>query len=280
MNKPARNSILCPNCRKLISEDESRCPFCGIQTPGARWRNNALTRGWGTGETMIKAILYINIGLYVFSLLLNPGRMGLGFNPLGMLSPDTDSIRWLGAAGTWQMSRAGGWWTLLTANYLHGSALHIIFNLMALHQLSPLIAQLYGPYRFFAIYTLSGVAGFWISYLVGIPLTIGASAALCGLIGAAIYYGKSRGGLFGQVIYKQIGGWALSILIFGFVVPGINNWAHIGGMAAGAFFGLLLGYTERSRETLSHRLLAGGCALATILALLWGVLRGFIFWFQ
>jgi rhomboid protease GluP len=280
MNKPVRNSILCPNCRKLISEDEARCPFCGIQTPGARWRNNALTRGWGSGETLIKAILYTNVGLYVFSLLLDPARIGLGLNPLGLLSPSNDILRLLGAAGTWQMSHKGAWWTLLTANYLHGSALHIILNLMALHQISPLIVQLYGPNRFFAIYTLTGVAGFWISYLVGIPLTIGASASLCGLIGAAIYYGKSRGGLFGQVIYKQIGGWALSILIFGFVVPGINNWAHIGGMSAGLLFGLLLGYQERLRENFSHRLLAGGCALATILTLLWGVLRGLNYWFH
>ncbi len=278
MNKPARNSILCPNCRKLISGDESRCPFCGIPTPGARWRNNPLTRGWGSGETLVRAILYTNIGMYVFSLLLNPGRMGIGFNPLGMFSPDQNSLIVLGATGVIPMRFSAGWWTLLTANYLHGSAMHIIFNLIVLHQLSPLVTQLYGPYRYFVIYTLSGVAGFWISYIVGVPLTIGASAALCGLIGAAIYYGKSRGGLFGQVIYKQIGVWALSILLFGFLVPGINNWAHIGGMAAGALFGLLLGYQERAKETFTHRLLAGGCALATVLALLWGVLRGFLYW--
>jgi rhomboid protease GluP len=278
MNKPARNSILCPNCRKLISEDEARCPFCGIQTPGSRWKNNPLTRGWGSGETLVRAILYTNIGMYLLSLLLNPGSMGLGFNPLGLLSPDQNGLAALGATGTLLMNRSAGWWTLLSANYLHGSALHIFFNLMALYQISPLISQLYGPYRYFIIYTLSGMAGFWASYLVGIPLTIGASAALCGLIGAALYYGKSRGGLFGQAIYKQIGGWALSILLFGFVVPGINNWAHIGGMAAGAFVGLLLGYHERARETVFHRLLAGGCALATILALLWGVVRGLLYW--
>src|SRR4030066_227631 len=97
MNKPARNSILCPNCRKLISEDEARCPFCGIQTPGSRWKNNPLTRGWGSGETLVRAILYTNIGMYLLSLLLNPGSMGLGFNPLGLLSPDQNGLAALGA---------------------------------------------------------------------------------------------------------------------------------------------------------------------------------------
>jgi rhomboid protease GluP len=278
MNRPSRKSILCPNCRKLISEDEARCPFCGIQTPGSRWKNNLLTRGWGSGDNLIRIIIYVNIGMYLLSWLIHPRMLGAGLNPLRLFSPDQNTLAALGATGTLLMNRGGGWWTLLTANYLHGSILHIFFNMMALYQIGPLIAQMYGAYRFLAIYTLSGVIGFWISYIAGIPLTIGASAALCGLIGAALYYGKSRGGMFGQAVYKQVGGWALFILLFGFMVPGINNWAHIGGMAAGAATGLVLSYNERSRETLVHRMLAGGCMLATVLALAWGLFRGVLFW--
>jgi rhomboid protease GluP len=62
------------------------------------------------------------------------------------------------------------------------------------------------------------------------------------------------------------------------MVPGINNWAHIGGMTAGAAIGLLLSYNERSRESFAHRMIAGGCMLATALALVWGIFRGFLFW--
>ncbi|RJQ86871.1 MAG: rhomboid family intramembrane serine protease [Desulfobacteraceae bacterium] len=280
MNRPSRNSILCPNCRKLISEDESRCPFCGIQAPGSRWKNNPLTRGWGSGEQIIRTIIYANVGMYLFSLLLNPRRLGLGFNPLGLLAPDQNSLAVLGATGTFLMNLSSGWWTLLSANYLHGSIFHIFFNMIALYQIGPLVTQLYGPYRFFAIYTLSGIGGFWISFMAGIPLTLGASAALCGLIGAALYYGKHRGGLFGLAIYKQVGGWALFILLFGFLVPGINNWAHMGGMAAGALCGVLLGYQEKSREKLSHRLIAAGCLAVSALALAWGVLQGVYYWIQ
>lgn len=280
MNRPARNSILCPNCRKLVSGDEPRCPFCGIQTPGSRLKNNPLMRGWGSGESLVHIVIYTNIGMYLLSLLLNPRMMGMGFNPLGLLAPDQHSLAVLGATGTLLMNQSAGWWTLLTANYLHGSVLHIFFNMMALYHISPLITQLFGPYRYFAIYTLSGAGGFWISYAAGIPLTIGASAALCGLIGAALYYGRSRGGLFGQSVYKQVGIWALFILIFGLMVPGINNWAHIGGMATGALVALLLGYHEKSREKLAHRMLAAGCMAATALALLWGIFRGIMFWFS
>ncbi|MDA8141305.1 MAG: rhomboid family intramembrane serine protease [Desulfobacteraceae bacterium] len=278
MNRPVRNSIICPNCRKLISIDEPRCPFCGIQAPGSRWKNNPLTRGWGSGEQLIKIILYVNIGMYVLSLLLVPRRIGFGFNPFGLLSPNSESLAILGATGTWLMHRTSGWWTLLAANYLHGSAMHILFNMLAFYQLAPLVTQLYGPYRFFIIYTGSGVLGFLLSYFAGIPITIGASAALCGLIGAAIYYGKHRGGLFGNAIYRQVGGWALGVLVFGIMVPQVNNWAHVGGMISGALIGMLLGYIEKSRETATHKMMAGVCAAATALALAWGVLRGILVW--
>ena len=166
------------------------------------------------------------------------------------------------------------WWTLLSANYLHGSILHILFNMLALRQIIPLVGHLYGINRLIVLYTLTGIAGFWVSYVAGIPFTIGASAALCGLIGAALYYGRSRGGLFGDAIYRQIGGWALGIFIIGFLIPGINNWGHGGGMAAGVLLGLLLGYRERSDEQPWHAMLAAVCMAATGLVLAWMLLSG------
>lgn len=277
MNRPARKSLLCPNCRKLISTDESRCPFCGIPTPGARWKNNLLTRGWGSGEALMKAIIYTNIGMFLISLLISSGVMRTGFNPLHFLSPSTNGLAVLGATGTYLMGKTG-WWTLISANYLHGGALHIFFNMMALNHIGLLIIQLFGTYRFFTIFTLSGAAGFYISYVAGVPITVGASAALCGMIGAALYYGKNRGGLFGQTVYKQVGGWAVTILLFGFLVPQVNNWAHIGGMLAGGAMAMAMGYNEKRREGIGHRVLAGGCMVVTVLVLLWSLLRGLLFW--
>lgn len=277
MNRPVRNSILCPNCRKLISEDEERCPFCGIRGPGSRIKNNPLTRGWGSGETLVRAIIYVNIGMYALSLILGPKGIQISANPLSMLAPDFNILAVLGATGRWVVKPPSGLWTLLTANYLHGSLIHIAFNMIALWQISPLIVQLFGPYRYFIIYTLSGVAGFWISYMAGVPLTIGASASLCGLIGAALFYGKSRGGMFGQIVYRQIGTWALFIILSGFMIASINNWAHIGGMAVGALVAFLADYKERKREGLAHRMIAGGCMVATVLALLWGLFRALLY---
>lgn len=274
-----KKSLLCPNCRRLISRDEPNCPYCGIKSPGIWWKNNGFLRLFHSSELFLAWLSGLNIALFVLSLIMNPGGMGLGMNPFGFLSPDNRSLLLLGATGTMPIDVLHRWWSLISASYLHGSLLHLIFNLIALRQIGTLVIQEYGLARMFSIYTLGGIGGFLLSYLAGVPLTIGASAAVCALIGAALYYGKSRGGNYGQQVYQQIGGWAISIFVFGLLVPGINNWAHGGGMAVGILCGLLLGYQENRRELLGHRLLGTACAVTTILVLLWGVTTAVIYRF-
>jgi rhomboid protease GluP len=269
-----RRSILCPNCRKLISQDEPRCPHCGIAKPGSWWKNNIGARVFFGTDQVIKWIIYANVTLYIISLLLHPWSSGISLNPLALLSPSNKGLLLLGATGTVPIDRLGRWWTLISANYLHGGVFHILFNMIAFRQIAPFVLREYGINRMVIIYTLSGVIGFLVSYLAGIPFTIGASAAVCGLIGATLYYGKSRGGLYGQTIFKQIGAWALGIFLFGLLMPGINNWGHGGGIFAGVVLGVLLGYKERARERIVHRVIAGACIIITILVLAWAVGSG------
>ena len=279
MTRSQRRSILCPNCKKLISADEPRCPHCGIARPGSRLKNNLFTRLFLGTDQIIKAIVFVNVGMYIISLLLGPWSSGFSLNPLSLLSPSNRSLLLLGATGTVPIDRLHRWWTLISANYLHVGLLHILFNLIALRQIAPLVIREFGPHRMVILYFLTGIIGFLVSYLAGVQLTIGASAAVCGLIGASLYYGKSRGGIYGQAIYRQIGAWALGIFIFGLLVPSINNWGHGGGMVAGAMLGFVLGYGEKRRERLLHRILAGLCVVATLLILLWAIGSGIYFRF-
>ena len=235
------------------------------------------TRGFSNGERLIHTIIAVNAGMYLLSLLMSSRESHLSANPMQFLSPDSHGLLLLGATGTIPIDRFHHWWTLGSASYLHGGILHILFNMLALRQISPLVVREYGTNRMIVVYTLSGVCGFVISYLAGVSFTIGASAAVCGLIGAALYYGKRRGGIYGQAIYRQVGGWAIGIVLFGLIVPGINNWAHGGGMAAGILLGLLLGYHERKRENRLHRLLGGLCISATAAILLWAVFTGMFY---
>jgi len=219
----------------------------------------------------IKGIIYVNALMFALAILLRFQGISFSMNPLTFLSPDSRSLLMLGATGTVPINSMHRWWTLLSANYLHGGILHILFNMMAFRQISVLIVREYGIHRMFTIFTLGGIIGFWISYLAQTPFTIGSSAAICSLIGAALYYGKSRGGVYGQAIYRQIGGWVIVLFLFGFTIPGIDNWGHSGGIAAGILLGLLFGYHERKKETRLHKTLAHLCALATVAVLFWAI---------
>jgi len=271
MTNPTRHAILCPRCRRLISADEHLCPHCGLAKPASPFKNNKIARSLFFEPQIFKVLMWVNIAMFVVSILLNPRTIRLDLNPLSFLAPDSLSLMRLGATGTIPIDQMGRWWTLVSANYLHGGILHIFFNLMALNQIAPLVQREFGRNRFIIIYTIGGIGGFYVSYLAGVAFTIGASAALCALLGAAVYYGKSRGGIYGQAIYRQIGGWALAVLAFGLVIPGINNWGHGGGFIAGALLGMVLSYNEKRPESRVLGLLAALCIGLTLLALIWAL---------
>jgi len=275
-----RRSLLCPNCGLLISVSEQACPYCGLKAPGARWRHLPVFKLLADPAALVKAVIGVNIGMFALSLLLDPRALAMALNPLGLLSPSDASLLVLGATGTLPIDNYHRWWTLVSAGYLHGGLLHIFFNMAAFRNLAPLLAREFGTSRFIIIYTLGGVFGFWVSYLAGVNLTIGASAGICGLVGAALYYGKSRGGTYGTALYKQVGMWVVLMAVFGFVVPGINNWGHGGGIFSGALLGYLMGYSERKRETAWHKTLAALCLVATGLILAWAVLTSLYYRFS
>jgi rhomboid protease GluP len=269
-----RNSLLCPNCRRLVSRSEPVCPYCGLKKPGSIWKDNIFTRTSGDDASILRVILIANIVMFILSLALDPRSASFSGHPFSFLTPSNGSLMVLGATGSVPLFEYQRWWSLISASYLHGSLLHIVFNMIALHQLGPLLIREYGVSRTIVIYTLGGIGGYLISTLMGVRFTIGASAAVCGLIGAALFYGKNRGGIYGNAVYRQIGGWAVGIFIFGLLVPGINNWGHGGGMLVGAVVGALVGYQERSPETIRHKFLGTLCLIGTAAVLLWSIANG------
>ena len=219
---------------------------------------------------IIEYIIYVNIGFYILSLFFFPVSLNL-LNPLYALAPSLKSIVLLGATGTYPIDKMGRWWTLLSANYLHGSLLHIVFNMFAAKYLGAITGHLYGRKRMFIIYTISGIASSFASYIMGVKFSIGASGCICGLVGAAFHYGKSRGAMFKDVVFKQVRGWIIGLFIIGFM-PNINNWGHLGGLVTGIIMGFLLGYQEKRKDTLSDAVLYGISLSLTLFALLWAII--------
>jgi len=264
-----RNSVPCSHCGRQIEGNQASCPWCGTARPGFWSRLGRPTDGESGdlgGDLLIKGIIAANVAFYLISLFLSRQR-GFSANPLRFLSPDHNSLLLLGATGAVPVLELGRFWTLISASFLHGGLLHILFNMMALRQIGPWVSSEFGPSRMFIIYTLSGVAGYLVSSFAGVPFTIGASASVCGLIGALFFFGKSRGGNYGAAVTREVSGWLVSLVLFGLVMPGINNWGHGGGIVGGVVLGKLLGYREDGAEAAGHRLLALACLLGTILVL-------------
>ena len=262
-----RKSILCPNCRKLISRDEPACPYCGLIRPGLH-NTAGIIRKIFLGSDPVRTIIYVNIALYVLSLILGGVSTEGSFN---FLSPSSQSLFLLGASGTIPVIGAHRYWTLISASFLHGGILHIAFNMMALYQLGPFVLREFGFHRFINLYIITGICGFAVSVLFGVPFTIGASASICGLIGAIIYFGKSRGDHYGEIIYKEAMGWVVGLIVFGLIFSGINNWAHGGGILSGIGLAFLMGYNDNKQESAWIKLLAYACILITVLVLIWAV---------
>lgn len=274
-----KRAMLCPKCRRLIGSDETFCSWCGTKKTAIWWRIFNATGGAFAGDWLIRGIIITNISFYILSLLYS-SRTGLSANPLSFLSPDRTSLLVLGATGTVPIEIYGRSLTILSANYLHGGIFHIIFNMMALRQIAPGVVQEFGVGRFFVIYTLGGVFGYIVSFVAGIPFTIGASAAVCSLIGALLYFGYSRGGSYGSIVFREVIGWIISLALFGLLMPGINNWAHGGGVVGGILLGMLLGYEERRPQKYWHQILAVLCALTTFAVLAWVLFWAVLLFFK
>ena len=141
-------------------------------------------------------------------------------------------------------------------------------NSWVLYDLGAQVEQVYGTPRFLVVYFTGTVGGFYLSALQNpnVP-SVGASAGIMGLIGAMIAYGVANQSSVGRAIRGFYTRWVVYILVLGFI-PGFNidNWAHIGGLAAGFAVGYLAETPVRSsaaREGL-WRVLGGACVLLTL----------------
>src|SRR5881409_3897316 len=254
MFRKTSGAILCPSCGRLTNADAPICLVCGRRNPGMWGFGGALGtlfRRWN----FVNAVTVICAVLYLASIVLDPAS---ALRPRGLFdafAPSDRMLVLLGGAGSVPWAY-GHWWTILTAIYLHGSVLHILFNLLWIRQLGPAVEELYGPARLVVIFTVSGIAGFVVSNVIGVPFTIGASGSIFGLLGAIVAFGRKRGGVFGRMVLRQYGQWALVLFALGFFMQGVNNWAHGGGFLGGFLTGLALSLAEHRDETGFDKLLA------------------------
>jgi rhomboid protease GluP len=257
-------TIVCPSCGRLTREDAAECLICGRRRPGM-WGFTSLFRVVFRPGSVTRAITVACVALYVASLVFDPTSALRPRGPFEFFSPGGAALRALGMTSAFALAQ-GQWWTLFASIYLHGGLLHILFNVLWIRQLGPAVEELYGPARFFVIFTVAGVIGFVVSdYVSGYP-TVGASGSIFGLLGAMVAFGRKRGGVFGSLVLRQYGQWALLLFILGFLSGGmVNNLAHAGGFLGGLGAGYVSSLADRRAETtLDHVLAAAAVALTVI----------------
>ena len=268
--RQVQGSVVCSQCGRLVGVNEEKCPFCGAWRPGLFGWATVLRRALG-GRLDLFAIVVGACGtLYALALLMSVagGESIVGGGLFSILSPGTIALYQLGMTGGFAWAQ--GWWlTLLTAMYLHGSLLHIVFNVMWIRNLGPGVTEVYGPGRAFLIFNLAGAGGFLASNLMTSAPTIGASGSIFGLLAALIVYGRRRGS---SMMTQQLWQYAIILGVMGFVLPGVNNWAHGGGFAAGWIAGQLMNLDDERQDS-SWVMLT---SLALILLTLIGVGLSFV----
>ncbi len=264
-------SVVCPSCGSLVGVRDPKCFVCGRPNPSL-WGFAPVLRNLGRDFGLIPFIVGVTVvvfGLMVLGVVAAGGTVVYALMSTGAVG------EWFGESGASPLFDDGAWWTLLTATWLHGSIIHLAFNMMAVRSVGPATVELIGPGRTLTIYVLSGVSGFlltslvrhyfpYIPFLQGAHATLGASASICGLLGAISCYGQRSGS---GLIRAQTSQWGISLVVMGLILPGIDNVAHLGGFLGG--YALCQFFNPLTRERGDHLLIGLSCLAVSLLALAW-----------
>ena len=193
-------------------------------------------------------LIGINLALFAIQLLVGIDEIAktLGMWPIGI-------------------ALGGEWWRLATAAFLHGSILHIAFNMYVLFVLGPTLERILGHIRFIVLYLFAAFGGAVASYVFSDVRTVsvGASGAIFGLMGALVVAGQRLRYDIRQVVILL----AINVVI-GFIAPNVDWRAHLGGLVTGALVAAIMVLPKRGHRMLVQvlGLLSLGMALAAVAA--------------
>jgi rhomboid protease GluP len=271
---------MCPHCRAFITTSDSICPYCNerVGPKAASQRDpGEVIAGWIPHARFVTTmLLIINAGLFLATSMLPGG------------ADNPNALYALGAMQAQSIWHDHQWWRLVTAGFLHGGIVHIFMNGWVLLDLGAQIEVVFGQARLIAFYVLTSVCGYVFSMAWSLfsaepgmlsPVSVGASAALFGFIGAMIALGVANPSSMGRMIRTLYTKWAIYGLAYGFlpVVLGfvgihlpiaLDNAAHIGGLACGFGVGYVAGIPAHSTHLRERfwQIMAGACILLTLVS--------------
>ncbi|WP_119067499.1 rhomboid family intramembrane serine protease [Rubrobacter indicoceani] len=184
--------------------------------------------------SLIAACVVVYVGIALSSVPATPLNIGLISQPSGALSA---------GALVPALVSGGEVWRIASSMFLHSGLVHILMNMVSLFFLGSFVEPLFGRARFLALYLLSGLSG-GVAYLYfgGFDTpAVGASGAIFGLLGGIFGYAlRERSFSWSNPVIRQLLILLAINLYIGFSIPNVSNTAHLGGLAGGALFGLLI----------------------------------------
>lgn len=240
---------ICPDCMTAAPVGH-HCPACVAE---AR-RDTRGVRTLRRPRSATVVLLAVNVAVFALGLAL-----GAGGDPGALLVRMGAMVPILVAQGEY--------WRLVAAVFLHVNVIHLALNSLGLYIFGSLIENVLGTARFLAIYLVCGLCASALSFALSGPgtVSVGASGAIFGLLGAWLAYNLRRRSL--SMARANIQGAVVLIainLVFGLSVPGIDNVAHLGGLGAGIVAGFAAeGVGHRRTRTATQ---AAGFALLLAVA--------------
>ncbi len=221
--------VSCSNCERPICPDCMTSTSVGMRCPEcARQKTKVKTLASVTTPSLTYVLIGINVAIHLGSFL--SGASATGGSVGGSLITE-GAVSRPGVAD-------GELWRLLTAGFLHGGLFHLMFNMFALYVLGGMLEPAIGRLRFGLVYFVSLLAGsFGALLLTPTGLTVGASGAIFGLMGAAVIVMRNRGV---NPMESGLGMWIGLNLLITFAIPGISIGGHIGGLLGGGLAALLM----------------------------------------
>lgn len=199
-------------------------------------------------------LVFINIIVFILMYIIGEG------------SEDSGTLLFFGANYA-PLVKAGQIFRLLTCMFVHIGIIHLFCNMYALKCVGPEIEKFYGKTKFLVIYLLSGVFGSLVSCVfTADAISAGASGAIFGLFGSLVYFGMEYRATLDGILRSSILPVIFVNLIIGFMIPGIDVFAHLGGLVAGYLLSMIMGVDGKKKTITSINSLI----IFTILTLFFG----------
>jgi membrane associated rhomboid family serine protease len=241
---------LCPACGALVGATATKCHQCGASlTFGMAAASRSLSRLLPTTSPATYGILTLSCLLYGVSLLATIRTTGFqapaggGFSALMSLGAISGKVLQQFGASLPLPYNLSQPWRLVMAVFLHGSLLHIAFNMWVLMDFGPQVEEMYGSARYLFIYVATGVGGYVLSSLFG-HVAIGGSGAILGLCGVIIAVTAGSRSIGHQMLRAQVVRLLIYIVVIAILPIGlfgnIDNLAHIGGFLSGFALGKIM----------------------------------------